>query len=422
MTSLVESSEPKAEPRSWVDSRLLLVILFLATLIATATQFHGEPFGTGLESLALARNLAHHGEFANPFGFPSGPSAHSPPLFPAFLALLNWLFGDSVMFVAVASICAASVHALQTVLLPGASKLLFADRRPGILAALLVVPPVMCGYQPAWEGIYCASGLILFCLYSDRQVRHDGTIGLVVMGIAVGLLMLLNPVSILLIAPWLLFLLRKAVWRARARVCLLAAAGALIALMPWTVRNYSVFHSVFFVRDNLGLELYDSNNDIARPSVYGNMPYGLSYFHPGSSQTENAAIRELGEFRYNQSRLHIAVDWIRSHRSGFVALTLARIRLYWLPGPDSGVWHARAVSSITVASLFGLALLAARRRSLAVFATVVFAIYPLVYYLDNMDPRYRTPILWLSLLLAGYLVVACWDALAVWWHRARSAA
>jgi hypothetical protein len=327
------------------------------------------------------------------------------------------------MFVAVASICAASVHAMQTVLLPGASKLLFADRRPGIFAALLVVSPVMCGYQPAWEGIYCASGLILFCLYSDRQVRHGGTLGLVLTGIAVGLLMLLNPVSIVLIVPWLLFLLRKAVRRARARVCLLAAAGALITLLPWTVRNYCVFHSLFFVRDNLGLELYDSNNDMARPTVYGNMPYGLSYLHPGGAEAapERAAIRDLGEFRYNQSRLHIALDWIRSHRGRFIALTLARIRFYWFPGPDSGVWHARAVSSITVASLFGLALLAARRRSLAVFATVVFAVYPLVYYLDNMDSRYRTPILWLSLLLAGYLVVACWDAAAAWWRRARSA-
>jgi hypothetical protein len=72
-------------------------------------------------------------------------------------------------------------------------------------------------------------------------------------------------------------------------------------------------------------------------------------------------------------------------------------------------------------SVFGLALLAVRRRSLAVFATVVFAVYPLVYYLDNMDPRYRTPILWLSVLLAGYIVVACWDAAAAWWRRARSA-
>jgi hypothetical protein len=421
MTSPAENAEPKNEQRSWVDSRSLLVILFLATLLATATQFHDEPFGTGLESLALARNLAHHGEFANPFGFPSGPSAHSPPLFPAFLALLNWLFGDSVAFVAVASICAASVHAMQTVLLPGASKLLFADRRPGIFAALLVVPPVMCVFQPAWEGIYCASGLILFCLYSNRQIRRGGTLGLVLMGVAIGLLMLINPVSILFIVPWLFYLLRKAVGRARTRVCLLAAAGALIALLPWTVRNYSVFHSLFVVRDNMGLELYDSNNDIARPTVYGNMPYGLSYFHPGASQTENAAIRELGEFRYNQSRLHIALDWIRSHRGRFIALTLARVRFYWFPGPDSGVWHARAVCSITVVSVFGLALLAVRRRSLAVFATVVFAVYPLVYYLDNMDPRYRTPILWLSVLLAGYIVVACWDAAAAWWRRARSA-
>ena len=421
MTGEVESARTKRPQPSWADNRLLVIAIFLASVAACAAQFTKGKFGAGFESVALARSLAEHGEYANPFLIPTGPSAHLAPLFPAFLALLIWLFGYSLAFAVIASACAALTQALHNALLPAVSKLFFNDRRPGLCAALLALPPPVYSYVPVWEGIYCAAGLILFCLYSERQVGRGGAPGLFLTGVAMGLLALLNPVSVLVAGPWLLFLLWKAAPRIRARVCLLAAAGALIALLPWTVRNYRQFHAWFFVRDNLGIELFVSNNDTARPTLDANLGHALLALHPTGSESEAAAVRDLGEFRYNQSRLRAALEWIRSHRDRFRALTLARIRLFWFPDPGDDAWHAWIVSIVTAASVLGLALLAIRRRAVAIFAAVVFAVFPLVYYVTQANARYRTPILWLSLLLAGYLAVGCWDAVVAW-RRARPAA
>jgi len=415
MTSEVESAQSKAEQRSWADSRLLVAAIFLAALATSAAQFPKGKFGAGFESVTLARNLAEHGQFASPFLFPTGPSAHLAPLFPAFLALVIWLVGYSPAFVLIVSGCAMLTHALHAALLPAASKLLFADRRPGICAALLSIPPPVYSFIPGGEAIYCATGLILFCLYSERLVRRGGAPGLLLTGLALGLLALLNPVSALVTGPWLLFLLWSAVPHGRARVCGFVAAGALVALLPWTIRNYSQFRTWFFVRDNLGIELYVSNNDAAQPTIDANKAQDLLALHPTFSQPEAAAVRDLGEVRYNRLRLRAALDWIRSHHDRFLALSLARMRFFWFPDPSADAWHAWAVSSITAAGAFGLALLAIRRKSVAVFAAVVFAVYPLLYYFIQMDARYRTPILWLSLLLSGYLLVAWCDAVAARW-------
>src|SRR6266404_456778 len=57
------------------------------------------PGGDGFEVMAVARNLARDGSFANPFiGGKTGPTAHTPPLYPAYLALLIRLGGDNLRF------------------------------------------------------------------------------------------------------------------------------------------------------------------------------------------------------------------------------------------------------------------------------------------------------------------------------------
>jgi len=411
-----EGKGPPTRRSSWAHSRLLVAALFLASLGAGIAQFPRGAFGSGFESVALARNLAEHGEFANPFRFPTGPSAHLAPLFPAFLALLIRLCGYSPAFVAVGSACVILAQAMHTALLPAASDMLFADRRPGVCAAMFAIPPGIYPYIPVWESMYCATGVLLFCLFAQRQVRRGSVWGLFLTGVAIGLLALLNPVTILVAVPWLGFLLWQAAPGGRTRACLLAAAGTLLALLPWTVRNHQQLHAWFFVRDNLGIELYVSNNDAAQPTIYANKTNAILSLHPSYSEREAVALRYLGEVRYNRLCLAVARGWIRSHSERFAALTLARFRLFWFPDPAIGVWQARAVSWITSASALGLILLALRRRPAAVFVAIVLALFPLVYYVVQMDARYRAPILWLSLLLAGYLVVAACDAAMSWWR------
>lgn len=67
---------------------------------------------------------------------------------------------------------------------------------------------------------------------------------------------------------------------------------------------------------------------------------------------------------------------------------------------------AYAIWTITGLSLPGLVLMARRRELVTVFVVAVLAIYPLMYYVVVSDMRCRYPVLWLSLLAAGYFARA----------------
>src|SRR5579863_6951900 len=73
--------------------------LFLGAWIAGLFQFlfvGGYGFGRGYEMAAIARSLAEHGTYANPFAPAiTGPTALVPPIHPLFLAALMRIFHDA---------------------------------------------------------------------------------------------------------------------------------------------------------------------------------------------------------------------------------------------------------------------------------------------------------------------------------------
>ncbi len=295
--------------RRWVSKdRLTDVALFLAGFLSVAPQVHNARFGAGFETFTVAHNLVLHGQYANPFPIATGPSALLPPLYPLFLALLMKIFEQAADFATVLTLCHMVAHGLHAALLPRLSELFFRDRLPGICAAFVVILFPVFYFFPHSESIFCPIGLMLFCLATDRRLARGGAGGALFTGLFAGLLVLLNPACVIVCVLWLAYLMwRNRVAYARRSAALIALAF-LATLAPWTWRNYQQFHSVFFVRDNLGLELYISNNDLAQPDIVRNFPTGVRAFHPGSSRAEALAVRELGEVEYAHQRL--------GHRAG----------------------------------------------------------------------------------------------------------
>ena len=385
---------------------LIPALLFAAAFIATAFQYPTVRLGSGFETLAIARNLAENGQFANPFSpRVTGPSAHAAPIYPAFLALLIWIFGNSVAFALAANVITMAVHSLHAALLPSVSRLFFGDCRPGIwAAAVTIVLPVFLLF-PQYEIMYVATGLMLFCLATSRLAIRDGVAPALASGMGAGLLALLNPAAITVAVLWLAYLL----WRHRpahaARFAGCAALAAAATLAPWTWRNYRDFHRLFFVRDNFGMELYVSNNDCAEASFALNQANGCySRVHPNSSDAEGRECQALGEAEYYRRRGAAAFEWIRHHPARFGALTAARFRMFWFPDAEDSPWYAHSIAFVTISGVMGMLLLARRRDPVVVFFAGALLTYPLVYYLVQSDPRFRTPILWISLLAGGYFL------------------
>jgi len=155
------------------------------------------------------------------------------------------------------------------------------------------------------------------------------------------------------------------------------------------------------------MTLHASNNDCADPSIYQELGSGCyAATHPELSVPEATLLKSMGEPAYDRLKIAEAMTWIKSHPSRFFRLTLARIAQFWFPVPRPPRYAAYLIWIITLLSFPGFYIMLKRRVPAAVFFGAVFLIYPLPYYIVVSGVRYRVPVLWLSSLMAGYLLTA----------------
>jgi hypothetical protein len=78
--------------------------------------------------------------------------------------------------------------------------------------------------------------------------------------------------------------------------------------------------------------------------------------------------------------------------------------MFWFSEPRDPAQHRWLIIGVTLLSFAGLLLLALRRERIALFFGASWLVYPFIYYFVQHDVRYRDPILWLTLLPAGYVL------------------
>jgi len=397
-------------------SRLGFRLLIAFAIFGTTLWRYREPYqphevcGTGYESLQLACSLSDTGKFSDPFEvLATGPTAHLAPLFPAYVSLLVRLFGRETYAVALAW-SAIAIIGLHLALLPFLSRHFGLGLSPGIIAAsvflLARVPP----YQ-MWESFYVGllAVVLAFPMYDILEGRtYKGKV--ILSGILWGIMLWMATVPVLIMLAWVAWVFAKNRLSRRQKLSL----GFLpfLVVSPWLIRNFAVFHHLIFVRDNLGLELAVSNNPCAVFSFTANeFSRCFEINHPNKGLDQAEAVRLLGEYAYNQMRLHEAVEWIQANPGRFAELTWLRSIALWFPSPtghplaDSRVsLGVLAVWFMTLLSIPGLALMWKKSRSAAGILALWLLLFPLIYYVIQFDLRYRFPILWVTLLLAGFLI------------------
>jgi hypothetical protein len=370
--------------------------------MATATI----PFGKGFEMVALAENLARRGAYVNPFWvLDTGPSAANPPMYPLLLALIIKVFGDPRIVALVATLGNILVNAFIAAVMPGVSRIFFRDIRPGIAASILWLLSIY--LMPSWDASYTAATLLAFCLFTSATIHKDSFLlpGLFA-GLVTGMLFLFNPSTVLIFLPWIVYLAfehRSTLKQTTSYTVLLLAVFTLIAF-SWMFRNHQQLGS-YVVRTNFGPTLHASNNDCARSSLYEEELNNCHQaYHPNTSLSEAELDRSLGEVQFDRLRFHDTQAWIHAHKSRFLWLTLARVRDFWFPPLAEHPFHAVILWIVTLFSIPGLVLMAYRRERVTLFVVLVLIAFPLLYYVVISDVRYRIPVLWLSLLPAGYLL------------------
>jgi Dolichyl-phosphate-mannose-protein mannosyltransferase len=178
----------------------------------------------------------------------------------------------------------------------------------------------------------------------------------------------------------------------RGQVCgqrLLASVSIFVLiLVPWTIRNYTVFHRLLSVRDNFGLELWLGNHE------------GVSHrFDSDFPILDPTEYNRLGEIRFMEEKRQIALTFIGRNPAEFFRLSANRIVRYWT-SPEPALWLP-----LTCLAWTGLVLALHRNGLQAVPYAIVLAMFPLVYYVTHTFSSYRHPTEPVMFILAAFAVV-----------------
>jgi hypothetical protein len=403
----VEPISPKVRE----NCRAALIILGLAIAVRAALIFlahldSGSLFFAELER--VAKNLLTQHVFGNPYALPTGPTAHFAPVYPWLLSLLFRLFGTgwsgTLSVFLFNAVCASVQYALLVVLALACGL----SPRVGILAgavgALFPLYPLVeiKGWDASFVGM-CWVAVLTSTIYWWRRCPASD-LHAVLVGFCWGLLMLAAPqmLGVFVVVMTLYFLVVPRGTLGRTSI---AVAAAALVVMPWMIRNEKTFGQLFFVRDNIGLELSMSNHDGA--NLLAGNEWATSKRHPGSSVQEAQVVQRMGEVNYHHWRFEEASQWIKTHPRAFLVRTAQRIWCFWFtPGLN---WHRTLIMfPLVAAAILGLIRLF-RVAPLAGWLFVAcWTMFPLVYYVTFIDARYAYPIYQSLLLLASF---AFWDAL-----------
>jgi hypothetical protein len=184
----------------------------------------------------------------------------------------------------------------------------------------------------------------------------------------------------------------------------LACVLILACIVPWTVRNYTVFHSFIPMRGNLGAELHQSILE-----EHQGFPWGATIpvceVCPAFQQ-----YRQMGEAAYVRREGELAKQEIRAHKLRFVEYSLKRFYFFWVSVPkpaEHGVLNEAAREMnyffLSLASLLGLALALKQRIPGAILFAWAFAFVPLTYYFITVQARFRHPLEPIMTILTVFL-------------------
>jgi 4-amino-4-deoxy-L-arabinose transferase-like glycosyltransferase len=394
--------------RALVTSVTLIVIVALGIRVAFTWNYVNEHPHQALsvipfmfESGNVAVSVAKGHGFASPFRVDTGPTAWMTPVYPALLAGVFRIFGIYTLNAYLSATSLNIVFASLTCI-----PIFFAGKRisgTGLGAGAawlwaLFPNAILLTYQSMWEACLSAllAAIILWATLALIETsRPRDWIGY---GLLWGLTLMTNPTlaSVLpFLLIWLAYRLRKQhqPWLGLPTIAL---AVAILCCIPWTVRNYSVFHRFVPLRSVLGLQLWLGNNPQAQPPWLGNL-------HPINDETERQKYVEMGEINYMRFKKREAIRYIEAHPARETWLAGERFISIWSGGTSQPVTDFESNDSlwfryvllfnitIAVGALLGIILLCFR-LSIYAFPLAVFPlIFPCAYYATLALPRYSLP-------------------------------
>jgi 4-amino-4-deoxy-L-arabinose transferase-like glycosyltransferase len=253
---------------------LYLIGLFL---LAVAFRAYGVwshpavPVGDADDYNQLATRLVEGRGYVNAAG---RPTAWRPPAYPVFLAGIYKIAGVDVQRATMVQVILGGLTVLMLTALAamilGWPRALIAGAIAAVYPAFVWLPRLLFSENLSLFLMLVSLGTIILYLRTSR------TIWIILFGVLCALNTLVrsgNLVFPIIVAIGLLILHWRN-WKQLAAPLLVMAVVFVVTLLPWTIRNYRVFHHVIPVATQDGLTLYGSYWPPERNSrlIWGSLP------------------------------------------------------------------------------------------------------------------------------------------------------
>lgn len=354
------------------------------------------------ESGNIAHSLAVGAGFSSPFRVDTGPTAWMPPVYPLLLAAVFRVFGIYTFhsFIAAASLNIVFVTLTCVPLFSAAKRIGGLGLAAGAAWLWAVFPnAILIPVQSMWDAslsalLVAAIFWATLALADSARVRDWCAYGLLW-----GFTLMTNATLIALLPFLLGWLAYRAHRQQRPWIGRTALSIGVVALccVPWTIRDYEIFHTFIPLRSVLGLQLWLGNNDNTQDIFRAEL-------HPIYNADERAKYIEMGEVAYMHEKQLVAVQYMETHPAREAHLISRRIISLWSGGTPTPIKDFLRVPSLwfrfvllfnliaALGTLLGIVILF-RRRCVYAFPAAVFPlVFPWAYYLSLVLPRYRLPI------------------------------
>jgi 4-amino-4-deoxy-L-arabinose transferase-like glycosyltransferase len=310
-------------------------------------------------------------------------SSYRPPAYPAFVAAIYWAFGPHRVAVELAQ---ALIGALTAALVMMLARHLFSPQAAVVAGWTVALLPVLVHFSAQLMAETVFTALLVAVLVIVARKNTSGADRAVAWaGLLLGVAALMRP-HVLLLPVALAFWWR---WGCRLptvasiKKTVLCLAVAMVAILPWSIRNLHVQGSFVPVSTNGGVNLWIGNNERAT----GDWLKPGDYWSPsGSSEVE-----------VDRQYYRAAVQFMLAHPGRTVCLAARKLVIFWSPYPHAS---DRAPSALLMPLvLVGVATTLRRRRTWILLATIVY--FTLVSCVFFANQRFHVPLLPVLAVYAG---------------------
>jgi len=292
-------------------------------------RFHGMQAGAdAFDFDQIGIHLASAGEYSIQVGH---PTAFRAPGFPFVLAGIYAIAPGAypLVYLALCLIGAATsigVYALAREVLPETTArvaaLLLAIYLPHVYFSTLIVSEALFGLL-----------MVFAFFFFVRSIKNSSNLTLLAAGILLGLCILTRPFGLLLcpLLAAILFWFSGRNWAAVGK-CLFLAVTVIVAITPWTLRNFALFHRPVLITTNGGSTLYGSNNDIVLndPKYWGTWISTVQL--PGRDIIEAAP----DEVSHDAIEQKLGLEWVAGHITSLPKLLSLKLLRLVIPDTTSG--------------------------------------------------------------------------------------